>query len=327
MKRIIVCIDGTGNTPEFGPQTNVYKLFSCLKNYDKQVAYYHPGIGTVDTDINNPLKPSWFRQIVLEQGFGWGIWGIIKDVYTFLSQVYEKGDKIILLGFSRGSFCCRLVEQLILEYGILTKYNMHMFEHLVQLKQKNKCSEQFNSNFSTAVPQIECMALFDCVETVGLIYGRTLQKLSYTNSIERIKKVYHAVSIHEKRRAFKPHLFDNRGHILQEWFPGVHADVGGGYKECGLADNAMIWMIKNLQKHKVQFWKSSLLFMETKGDLELLQHESYKGAWKLFGKYVRKIPIDNKTNEKMSLHNFVSNIYPSRIQSMSFNTPLHEIYK
>ena len=48
MKNVVVCCDGTAN--EFSKdRTNVIKLFFTLRNDPtRQVAYYHPGIGTME---------------------------------------------------------------------------------------------------------------------------------------------------------------------------------------------------------------------------------------------------------------------------------------
>ena len=47
MKNIVLCCDGTAN--EFAPdRTNVVKLRSVLANGPEQVAYYHPGLGTME---------------------------------------------------------------------------------------------------------------------------------------------------------------------------------------------------------------------------------------------------------------------------------------
>ncbi|WP_197424090.1 T6SS phospholipase effector Tle1-like catalytic domain-containing protein [Bradyrhizobium valentinum] len=62
-----------------------------------------------------------------------------------------------------------------------------------------------------------------------------------------------ALSIDENREIFAPEIWDEseetpetkaRGRIKQVWFPGVHSDVGGGYRETGLSDLALEWMIK-----------------------------------------------------------------------------------
>jgi uncharacterized protein (DUF2235 family) len=69
---------------------------------------------------------------------------------------------------------------------------------------------------------------------------------------ERVPYARQALSIDENREIFKPEIWDENGEtkedrakqrIKQIWFPGVHSDIGGGYKETGLSDLAMKWMI------------------------------------------------------------------------------------
>ena len=38
-----------------------------------------------------------------------------------------------------------------------------------------------------------------------------------------------------------------RTHVEQTWFAGVHCNIGGGYKDAGLSDQALIWMIARIQ--------------------------------------------------------------------------------
>lgn len=52
------------------------------------------------------------------------------------------------------------------------------------------------------------------------------------NSIpSRVNKVVHCVAIDETRNAFLPTLMPLNENIEEVWFPGVHADVGGGYAD------------------------------------------------------------------------------------------------
>ena len=45
-RNIVVCCDGTGN--QYGSaNANVVKLYWTLSAQDKQIAYYHPGVGTM----------------------------------------------------------------------------------------------------------------------------------------------------------------------------------------------------------------------------------------------------------------------------------------
>jgi uncharacterized protein (DUF2235 family) len=46
-KNIVVCCDGTGNEFTAITNSNVIKLYSTLIQDDRQIAYYHPGVGTM----------------------------------------------------------------------------------------------------------------------------------------------------------------------------------------------------------------------------------------------------------------------------------------
>jgi hypothetical protein len=63
----------------------------------------------------------------------------------------------------------------------------------------------------------------------------------------------HAIGVDERRRPFTPTFWTVKkgdplpSNIEQNWFPGVHCNVGGGYPEAGLSDIALIWMIARTQ--------------------------------------------------------------------------------
>src|SRR4051794_13550799 len=48
VKNVVVCLDGTGNQIKAAANTNVIRLFELLdlRDPEKQVAYYDPGVGT-----------------------------------------------------------------------------------------------------------------------------------------------------------------------------------------------------------------------------------------------------------------------------------------
>ncbi|CAA9281218.1 MAG: hypothetical protein AVDCRST_MAG08-3779 [uncultured Acetobacteraceae bacterium] len=69
-----------------------------------------------------------------------------------------------------------------------------------------------------------------------------------------VRYAFHALSIDDRRQQFLPTLWneptraqeigDPVGQVFEQvWFPGVHADVGGGYEDSGLSDVALGWMI------------------------------------------------------------------------------------
>ena len=56
----------------------------------------------------------------------------------------------------------------------------------------------------------------------------------------------HGLALHELRAAFEPLLWKQGGRtdLEQVWFPGAHADFGGGYPagETGFSDASLLWM-------------------------------------------------------------------------------------
>lgn len=75
----------------------------------------------------------------------------------------------------------------------------------------------------------------------------------------------------------------------QIWFPGVHCDVGGGYKEsqAGLSKIPLAWITEEAEKCGVRFQaKSKAAILPDRDtneyvapDAMAMQHESLKGLW------------------------------------------------
>jgi uncharacterized protein (DUF2235 family) len=102
-KGIFVCCDGTGN--EFAAKdslngnSNVVKLYTALKLDNQQVAYYHPGVGTLGDPGKKGLARKW--SVVKGLAFGSGFQDNVLDAYRYLMQHYADGDKVYIFGFSR----------------------------------------------------------------------------------------------------------------------------------------------------------------------------------------------------------------------------------
>src|SRR4051812_2019178 len=108
-KNIVICADGTGN--KFSDKnSNVVKLYQCLdlSAPGRQIAYYHGGLGT----LGDPSALSqWSKRWTAAKGlaFGYGLTRAIADIYSFLMDTYEDGDRVFLFGFSRGAYTVRAV--------------------------------------------------------------------------------------------------------------------------------------------------------------------------------------------------------------------------
>jgi len=310
-KNIVVCCDGTAN--EFAEnRTNVIKLYSALVQDDPgQATFYHPGIGTMEPFGSlSPLTRRMTR--LLGMAVGYGLENDISDVYTFLINTYDPGDKIFLFGFSRGAFTVRAVGSLIHWYGLIRRDNGPLIPYAIRMlmgiqrAQESKSAvteyfslaKEFSATMAHAKPTIHFVGIWDTVSSVGWIEN-PLHLPSEANNPD-IEIGRHAVSIDEHRAFFRSHLWQlpadhTKPHgprdLKQVWFPGVHCDVGGGYpeSESGLSKYALRWML-----HEA---KAAGLLVDSSRELDVLglnpgslyaparpdakMHESLTGAWNI----------------------------------------------
>jgi uncharacterized protein (DUF2235 family) len=291
-KKIFVFCDGTGNkfadSREGDGNSNVVKLYTALRVTNKQVAYYHPGVGTMgDPNIRHVIPRFWSK--VKGLAFGAGFQANVLDAYRYLMEVYNDGDEIYLFGFSRGSYTARALAGMLYGYGLLCRgneghllYAWNMFHDELQGKRnllKKKENERkgisghtierdraFAQTFSRDVT-IRFMGIWDTVSSVGWIYDPVRLLDMAQNPIVQVGR--HAVSIDERRAYYRDNLWGPavdidhpdwpeelrelglHQDIAQVWFPGVHSDVGGSYpqSEAAPANEALRWMIGEVQKH------------------------------------------------------------------------------
>jgi uncharacterized protein (DUF2235 family) len=129
-KNIVVYSDGTGQDGGVRPEqrvSNVYKLYrssrvspdNCI-DPGEQVAFYDPGLGT-DIGATALTAPVRFVQKLLASVTGRGITTNIADCYEFIINHYEPGDRLFLIGFSRGAYTVRCVANLLMLCGVPTK--------------------------------------------------------------------------------------------------------------------------------------------------------------------------------------------------------------
>ena len=312
-KNIIICFDGTGN--EYSEHnTNVVKLYEAIVRDKSQIAFYDPGVGTFSF-----LGRSLGRQtgLLLGKAFGAGLCQNIEDGYEYLMNTYEQGDKVFLFGFSRGAFTARALAGMIYRFGLLQKGSKNLIPYVS--KMYNNRDFAVSAKFKATFCQ-ECnphfVGVWDTVASLGYINGKTFYDHKLNPSISF---AYQAVSIDEKRKKFPISLWDESTKatgqtIEQVWFAGVHSDVGGSYKECGLSDIPLGWMLDNAQKCGLQL-KTNHQNAMTQDSKDTL-HNSRTGAWKMWQEAPRQIPknanIHKSVIERMEL---VATYKPSNLPS------------
>jgi uncharacterized protein (DUF2235 family) len=259
VKNLVLCCDGTAN--EFAQdRTNVVKLFYALEHGPQQLAYYHPGLGTMEP----PGALTGFGKGVtklLGKAIGYGLEADVRDLYIFLMNTFEAGDRVYLFGFSRGAYAVRVVASLLHMYGLLPKGNDALVPYAIRMmtadaEARFKLAKEFTATFSTSC-QPWFVGVWDTVSSVGW-FDNPL-KVPYTGNNPDIEHGRQAISIDEHRAFFRQNLWRRPPpppppavarpagpkDAKQVWFPGVHCDVGGGYpeSESGLAKVALEWML------------------------------------------------------------------------------------
>lgn len=130
-KNIVIFSDGTGQGGGLLPdenRSNVYKLFRAARvcpdtaiDPAEQVAFYDPGLGSKAAATG--IKLSVWRWIynVLSSATGLGYTQNMIDCYAAILRVWEPGDRIYLVGFSRGAYTVRCVAGVLTICGIPTR--------------------------------------------------------------------------------------------------------------------------------------------------------------------------------------------------------------
>jgi uncharacterized protein (DUF2235 family) len=261
-KNIVICCDGTGNDFDRPSQdSNVVKLYNTLHIGPEQIAYYHPGVGTMGSPNANTRIEKWWSQIK-GLAFGKGLLDVVGDAYRYLMDNYEEGDRIYLFGFSRGSYTARAVGSLLHVFGLLESGNEQLIPYILRLySEMTKADagqartfppeEAFKYAFSREIEVYFC-GMWDTVSSYGWINSQIELPFNGQNPIIRIGR--HAVSIHEHRCCYQDNLWGpslpaSKDHppqdMRQVWFAGVHSDVGGSYDEmdAGLSKVSFEWLL------------------------------------------------------------------------------------
>ena len=297
MKNIIVCCDGTSE--EHGKiSTNVVRIYSLIIQDDQQIGFYDPGVGTGGWGYDK--KAGGFKKL-FDKATGTGLQKNVEDAYRFLMSSYEDKDEIYLFGFSRGAFTVRSLAGMLHKCGLLRKNNYSLVEYASKIyntKGNAEIAAEFKERFSRSCP-VHFIGVWDTVE---ILLMKASKRWHDSRLNPEVKYGYQALAIDEKRRPYRPSLWDEslkncHQKIEQVWFAGVHSDIGGGYKERGLPNITLHWMV-----HKAMEWGMRIneqKLSEYKLDPNGVIHESYKGVFKFSGKHIRKIPEGSKVHKSV----------------------------
>ena len=255
----VIILDGTMSSLEAGRETNAGLTYKLLSEMGSQVSVYY----------EHGLQWSHWRRAgdVL---MGRGINRQIRRAYGYLASRYHPGDRIFLMGFSRGAYAVRSLSGVIDMVGLLrndqaTERRIRDAYRHYERSPKSEASSVFREAYCHENIEIEMVGVWDTVKSLG-INAPVLWRLSVAKHAfhshalgPSIKNGYHALARHETRVAYKPVMWDTdpkwTGHMEQMWFRGAHGDVGGelggNHLSRPLSNIPLVWMLEKAQSHNL----------------------------------------------------------------------------
>jgi uncharacterized protein (DUF2235 family) len=253
----VIILDGTFASLKDGNLTNAGIILKLLREGGRTVhrnVYYEPGL----------QWEGWRHGWDIIQGRG--IDNQIKRAYGWLASHYRDGDRIYLLGYSRGAYAVRSLAGVIDRVGLLKRE--HATERGVTLVYRHyqndpdtSGSRAFAHRFCHVEAPIQMVGVFDTVKSLGLrvplLWMLLKDKTSFHNHHlgSSIRHGYHALALDETRNAFAPVLWDCppgwETSIEQVWFRGAHGDIGGQVGDFAearpLANIPLVWMLEKAE--------------------------------------------------------------------------------
>jgi len=261
MRNLVFFADGTWNDNDNPARlTNVNLLWKLCEEAgaaeDDQKIKYQPGVGSTGSIVSR----------LTGGAFGKGLDRNIIDAYIWLSKNYRPSDRIMLFGFSRGAYTIRSLVGMINKAGLVDLTSEGLNENgrrelsevaFSRYRDRGMDQSKIAGAPTHPMPDIQFMGCWDTVGALGIpdevnVIRKWFRPEKYrfndTTLSDNVLVARHALSIDEMRRSYAPTLWDetegnaNRD-IKQVWFPGVHANVGGGYPIRDLSDITLEWMI------------------------------------------------------------------------------------
>lgn len=262
MKHLVICLDGTWSDADSpAPQTNIAILAGLIDpkpdGGPEQRIYYDAGIGT-----------GGFLDRIAGGIFGRGLSANVLAAYRFLSQFYAPGDNIYVFGFSRGAFTARSLCGFLSASGLLTQdmcnpENQEFAWNYYRTPPKQRYpadSARLRRITHTPEARVRFLGVFDTVGALGIPagfmsrIGRRAIEFHDGDVSSVVDHSCHALAIDEWRMEFEAAVWTEPRHrkyqtVEQAWFPGSHANIGGGCEDRGLSDLVLEWMLQRLAHH------------------------------------------------------------------------------
>ena len=255
MRTHVIILDGTMSSLEPGYETHAGSLYRLCREMGSGVSvFYEAGVqwhswrGTMDVLVGKGIN----RQI--------------RRAYGYLASRYRPGDRIFLIGYSRGAYAVRSLAGAIDMVGLLkaehaTVRNIRTAYRHYECSPEGEHATAFARAFCHEKVGIEMVGVWDTVKALGMrlpfLWRGTIARHAFHNHRlgPGIRNGFQALALDETRAVFTPVIWSCppgwTGHVEQVWFRGAHGDIGGqlgGYEAARpLANIPLVWMLEKAE--------------------------------------------------------------------------------
>ena len=318
----VILLDGTMSQLDIGSETNVgliYKALSEVSATENVSVFYEAGVQWSD----------WGSTLDVIEGRG--INRQIQRAYGWLASHYRPGDRIFLLGYSRGAFAVRSLAGVIDLVGLLradeaTERNVREAYRHYQFETDPALRSAFAEAHCHVDTMVEMVGVFDTVKALGFRAPFVWKWAEVKHDFHShelgasTRHGFHALALNETRAAFAPVLWECPpgidGDVEQMWFRGSHGDIGGqlsGYHAARpLANIPLVWMMEKLERCGLP------LPLGWRGRYPTNPDGPSVGTWRGWGKYflARKPRVVGRDVSEV-IHPTAQNTVPELIARLS----------
>ena len=295
----VIILDGTMSVLSQGCETNAGLTFKLLSEMGGDVSvYYEAGL----------QWSHWCK--AGDVLMGRGINRQIRRAYGYLSSRYRPGDRVFLMGYSRGAYAVRSLAGIIDRVGLLrashaTERNIRDVYRHYECAPDGEIAQRYADIHCHRRVEIEMIGVWDTVKSLGLnapfLWRFSAPRHAFHDHQlgKSVKHGFHALARHETRVAYSPVMWDSNpewpGKLEQMWFRGAHGDVGGHLGDFmqarPLSNIPLVWMLEKAEGCGLPLpdaWKDRFP-QESKAPAS--------GTWRGFGKWfitrkARKVGLD-----------------------------------
>jgi len=212
---------------------------------------------------------------LMRRYFGAGLQAEIFDIYRFLSENYQDGDDIFLIGSGLGAYNLRRLTDMLDRVGLLKPEDLGALPDAFEYCQipvdalTTPAAQELSGKFEGRQVRIRFLGCWDTVGSYGLpvpVLHRISQSWMMLHDHDvntNVDVACHALALDEHRKLFKPALWTGKHSsrlekIEQIWFAGSHENIVGGRRDSGLSDIALNWLVNRAEEQGLKFDREKL---------------------------------------------------------------------